>query len=90
MYPVVATPLVKPFLAGVVAGPVGLLILKPIFRGVVKATVVVALEAKKLAAEATEEFQDVAAEVSADMAAKSRGMAAKSREAGDLGVSPKH
>ena len=35
-------------------------------RGVVKATVALALEVKKAAAEAGEEFQDIAAEVSAD------------------------
>jgi len=72
MYPAVVTPFVKPFLVGIVAAPVGWAVLKPLFRGVVKATVVVAMEAKKLAAEAGEEFQDVAAEVSADMAAKGR------------------
>lgn len=73
MYPAIAAPLVKPFLVGVVAAPVGWAVLKPIFRGVVKASVMAALEAKRLAAEATVEFQDVAAEASADMAARSRG-----------------
>ena len=47
-------------------------IFKPMFRGVVKGSVVLAMEAKKIAAEASEEFQDVAAEVSADMAAKAK------------------
>lgn len=64
--------LVKPFLFGVVAAPVVGAIFKPMFRGVVKGSVVLAMEAKKIAAEASEEFQDVAAEVSADMAAKAK------------------
>ncbi|MGH3564671.1 MAG: DUF5132 domain-containing protein [Pseudonocardia sp.] len=68
----VATPLLKPFLVGIVAAPVVVAVVKPLLRGVVKTSVALALEAKKLAAEAGEEFQDVAAEVSADMAAKER------------------
>ena len=72
MYPAVVTPRVKPFLVGIVAAPLVGAVIKPLLRGVVKTTVVLASEVKKLAAEAGEEFQDIAAEVSADMAVKSR------------------
>lgn len=59
----------RPFLVGVVAGPVGWAIFKPVVRGVVKSSVLLAMEVKKLAEEAGEELQDVAAELSADIAA---------------------
>ncbi|MDQ3761587.1 MAG: DUF5132 domain-containing protein [Actinomycetota bacterium] len=45
-------------------------IIKPLLRGTIKATVALALETKRLAAQAGEELQDLAAEVSADMAAQ--------------------
>jgi Protein of unknown function (DUF5132) len=72
MIPSLATPLLKPFLVGVVASPLVVTVMKSLLRGVIKSTVVLTLEAKKAAAEVGEEFQDVAAEVSADMAAKNR------------------
>jgi hypothetical protein len=81
MFPAVVTPFVKPFLVGIVAAPLVGAVVKPLLRGVVKTTVVLALEAKKLAVEAGEEFQDVAAEVSADMAADA---ATKNRMASDV------
>ena len=59
----------RPFLVGVVAAPVGWAIFKPLARGVIKSTVIFAMEVKRLAEEAGEELQDVAAEVSADIAA---------------------
>ncbi|MGH2732143.1 MAG: DUF5132 domain-containing protein [Actinomycetota bacterium] len=53
-----------PFLIGLVSAP----LVKPLVRGAVKATVGLALRLKQLAAEASEEFQDIAAEASADFA----------------------
>ena len=59
----------RPFLVGLVAGPVGWAIFKPLARGAVKSSVLLAMEVKKLAEEAGEELRDVAAELSADIAA---------------------
>lgn len=62
MLPAVLTP----YLFGVVTAPLAVRIIKPIVRGTVKATVGIALEAKRAAAEAGEELQDIAAEVNAN------------------------
>lgn len=62
----------RPFLVGVVAAPVGWAIFKPVARAAVKSSVILAMEAKKLAQEAGEELQDVAAEVTAEVVAASR------------------
>jgi hypothetical protein len=85
-------PVLAPYLIGVVTAPLVVKIVKPIVRGTVKATVGLALEVKKAAAEAGEEFQDIAAEVSSDKAAEavmSADVAAKtgrSRAAGGAGL----
>jgi hypothetical protein len=55
-------PVLAPYVIGVVTAPLVANVVKPLFRGVVKATVGVTLEAKKAAAEAREEFQSIAAE----------------------------
>jgi hypothetical protein len=57
------------YLLGVVTAPVARTALEPLLRNTVKATVGLALRAKKLAAEAGEELQDIAAEASFEMAA---------------------
>ncbi|MGH3983435.1 MAG: DUF5132 domain-containing protein [Pseudonocardiaceae bacterium] len=59
-----------PYLIGVVTAPLVVKIVKPILRGTVKASVGLALEAKKAAAEAGEEFHALAIEASADKAAE--------------------
>ncbi|HEX4102088.1 MAG TPA: DUF5132 domain-containing protein, partial [Pseudonocardiaceae bacterium] len=77
-------PVVAPYLIGVVTAPLVVKIIKPIVRGTVKASVGLALEVKKAAAEAGEEFQDIAAEVSSDKAAEavmSADVAAQTSEA---------
>jgi Protein of unknown function (DUF5132) len=61
MYP----PVVAPYLVGVVTAPLVVRIITPIVRGTVKATVGIALEAKKAAAEAGAELQGIAAEAGA-------------------------
>ncbi len=63
-------PVVVPYLIGVVTAPFVAAVLKPLLRGTVKTTVALGLQTRKLAAEAREEFQDIAAEASADMAVK--------------------
>lgn len=56
-------PVLAPYVIGIVTAPLVVKAIKPLCRGVVKVTVGVALEAKKAAAEAREEFQDIAAEL---------------------------
>lgn len=73
-----------PYLLGVVTAPVARTALEPLLRNTIKATVTLALRAKKLAAEAGEELQDIAAEASFEMAAaeaqtKSAANGAKSK-----------
>ena len=60
---------VAPFLIGVVTAPLVARVFRPLFRGVIKTTVGVALEAKRAAAEVREEFQDIAAEATVERAA---------------------
>jgi len=50
------------YLIGVVTAPLAGLVLKPILRGTVKATVGIGLQVRKAAAEARQEFQDLTAE----------------------------
>jgi hypothetical protein len=72
---------IAPYLIGVVTAPLVAKIVKPLVRGTVKASVGLALEVKKAAAEAGAEFHDLAAEVSADKtteAVMSADVAAKS------------
>ena len=58
-----------PFLIGVVTARFAGKILRPIWKGMVKTTVVVAAEAKKAAAEMREDIHDISAEVDYDRAA---------------------
>lgn len=61
-------PVMAPYLIGLVTAPLVAKIVKPILRGTVKASVGLALEVKKAAAEAGEEFHGLKAEVAADKA----------------------
>lgn len=70
-------PIVTPYLVGVVTAPLVVKILKPIVRGTVKASIGLATEAKKAAAEAALEYHYLAAEANADLVSKS-GAAARS------------
>ena len=68
------------YLLGVVTAPLVVKICKPLVRGTVKASVGLAMEAKKAAAEAGREYRGLAAEASADLAARggtAAGAAAK-------------
>ncbi len=60
-------PVVPPFLIGLVVAPLARRIVKPLMRGVIKASVGLAMEMKKAAHEAGEELHDLAAEVTAEM-----------------------
>jgi len=62
-------PFVVPYLIGLVTAPLVVKVIKPLARSTAKATIEVGLQAKKLAAEAAEDLQDLAAEASAEMAA---------------------
>jgi len=57
----VATPVVISFVAGIVSAPY----FKPLARRLVRASVGVALQMKRVAAGAAEEFQDIMAEANA-------------------------
>jgi Protein of unknown function (DUF5132) len=61
--------LVLPYLVGFVTAPLVGMVIKPLMRGAIKTTIGIGLEVKKLAAEAAEDLQDLAAEVSAEFAA---------------------
>jgi hypothetical protein len=65
-------PVVTPFLIGVVTAPLVVRVFKPIVRGTVKASVGLAMEAKRAAAEVGQEYRAIAAEESTDLAAQSR------------------
>lgn len=73
-------PVLLPYLIGVVTAPLAAKVIKPLFRGVVKTTVGVAMEVKRVAAEAGEEIQDIAAEVSVEKVAADK--AAKTARSG--------
>ncbi|WP_236725334.1 DUF5132 domain-containing protein [Amycolatopsis orientalis] len=61
------------FLIGLVIAPLAGKMVKPLARGAVRASVGVALEVRKIAAQAGEELQDLAAEVrDAEQAEKKR------------------
>lgn len=75
-----------PYLIGVVTAPLVAKIVKPLVRGTVKASVGLALEVKKAAAEAGEEFHGLAAEVSADRAAEAAVSADMAANAGRAGA----
>jgi len=57
--------MVLAYLVGVVTAPLVGAAVKPLVRGAVKTTIGAAIQVRKLAEEAGEEFQDIAAEVSA-------------------------
>lgn len=60
---------VAPYLIGLVTAPLVLRVVKPLFRNATKTTIEIGLKARKLAAEAIEDLQDLAAEANADVAA---------------------
>lgn len=57
---------VVPYVIGAVTAPLAAMVIKPILRGTVKTTIGVALQVRKLAVEAAEDLQDLAAEASVD------------------------
>ena len=81
-----------PYLVGVVTAPLVAKIVNPLVRGAVKASVGLALEVKKAAAEASEEIQGLAAEVSSEKASEAAmgvdvaAKAGRSRAAGGAGL----
>lgn len=62
-------PVLAPLLIGALAAKFGGRILRPVWQTMVKATVVVAAEAKKTAAAMKEDIQDISAEVGTERAA---------------------
>lgn len=66
-------PFVVPYVIGIVTAPLAGMVVKPLVRGTVKTAIGVALQVRKLAAEAAEDLQDLAAEASADWAAAGLG-----------------
>lgn len=62
-------PFVAPFLMGLVTAPLARTIVKPLVLGTVKTTIGIALQVRKLAAEAAEDLQDLAAEAGAGIIA---------------------
>lgn len=61
--------MVLPYLVGFATAPLVGMIIKPLMRGAIKTTIGIGLEVKKLAAEAAEDLQDLAAEVNAEFVA---------------------
>ncbi len=78
--------LVTPYLIGLVTAPLVGTVAKPLLRSTLKATVALVLQAKKLAAEAGEEFQDLLAEVSADVATMPADGTAKTAQSRRVGA----
>ncbi len=60
-------PVLPSFLLGLLVAPLAKRLVKPLLRGTVKTAVVLAVEAKKAAHQANEDFHDLAAEATADM-----------------------
>ncbi|KUL42761.1 DUF5132 domain-containing protein [Streptomyces regalis] len=60
-------PVIPSFLLGLVLAPLAKRLAKPLVHGTIKTTVSLAMEMKKAAHQAGEEFQDIAAEVTAEM-----------------------
>ena len=58
-----------PYLLGLVTAPLVARLAKPVLRSTVKATIEIGLQARKIAAEAVEDLQDLAAEATAEMVA---------------------
>jgi hypothetical protein len=65
-------PLLTPYVLGVATAPLVVRVFKPIVRGTVRASVGLTMEAKRAAAEARQEYRELAAEASADLASQSR------------------
>lgn len=76
-----APPVLVPYLLGLVTAPLMAKVVKPLLRGTVKTTVGLALQVKKVAAEAVEDVQDLAAEASAEMVAAEMASAQRAAEA---------
>lgn len=64
--PILLYKMALPYLVGLVTAPLVGIVIKPLMRGAIKTTIRVGLEVKKLAAEAAEDLQDLAAEASAE------------------------
>jgi hypothetical protein len=75
-------PFAIPYLIGIVSAPLVAKIAQPIARSAVKATIQFGLQARKLAAEAAEDLQDLAAEASAEMTVAEIGKTSGSSVAG--------
>ncbi|MGV4988825.1 DUF5132 domain-containing protein [Streptomyces sp. NRAIS4] len=60
-------PVIAPFLLGLVLAPAAKRFARPLVHGTIKTTVGLAMEMKKAAHQAGEEFHDIAAEVTAEM-----------------------
>lgn len=58
-----------PYLVGVVTAPLVAKVVKPLARGALKTTIGISLQAKRLIAKTAEDFQDLAAEANAEVAA---------------------
>jgi len=57
------------YVVGLVTAPYVAVLVNPLLRGTVKTTIRISSEVKKLATEAVEDFQDIAAEANAEFAA---------------------
>lgn len=60
---------IPPFVLGLVAVPLAKRVVKPLVRGVVKASIELAMDVRRTAHAVGEEFQDLAAEAAAEVAA---------------------
>lgn len=60
-------PFLPPFLLGLIVTPLAKRFVRPLVHGAVKTSVALAMEVKKAAYQAGEEFHDLAAEASAEM-----------------------
>ncbi|MBL1109043.1 DUF5132 domain-containing protein [Streptomyces sp. 5-8] len=60
------TPVLPPFLVGLVAAPLVKRVVKPLVRGIIKTSVGLTLEVRRAAVEASEEIQGLTAEVAAE------------------------
>ncbi|WP_037908351.1 DUF5132 domain-containing protein [Actinacidiphila yeochonensis] len=62
-------PVVPPFLIGLIVGPLAKRLVRPLAKGLLKTSVGLALEVKRVAHEANEGLHDLAAEVTAEVVA---------------------
>ncbi|QZZ32454.1 DUF5132 domain-containing protein [Streptomyces sp. ST1015] len=63
-------PLIAPFLLGIVAAPIAKRVVKPLVQGTIKTSVGLAMDLRKAVHEVGEGFQDMAAEVTAEVMSK--------------------